>query len=76
MNLESRKINLINWISTLQEENILHEVEEIQVKSSDWWDNISNQDKKAIEDGLNQLDNGNYLERSQVRRNIKERYNF
>ena len=76
MNLETRKINLINWISTLQEESILSKMEEIQGKSSDWWDGLTTQDKEAINKGINQLDDGDFLDRSQVRNKIKARFNF
>ncbi|MCF8361211.1 MAG: hypothetical protein K9G70_01170 [Prolixibacteraceae bacterium] len=76
MNLESRKINLINWISSIQEENILAQMEEIQKENNDWWDIISEEDKKAINDGLNQLDRGEYVTRSQVKTQIKEKFNF
>lgn len=76
MNLESRKINLINWISSIQEENILTQMEDIQKKNNDWWDIISEEDKEAINDGLNQLDRGEYTIRSQVKKQIEEKYKF
>ena len=76
MNLEARKINLINWISSVQEEDVLAEMEKIQRKKSDWWDAVSNEDKSAINEGLEQLDKGEYLTRSQVRNKIKGKYNF
>ncbi len=34
------------------------------------------EDKKAIKEGLEQLDKGDFLTRSQVRGKIKEKYNF
>lgn len=74
MNLESRKINIINWISSLQEEKVLAEMERIQKEHTDWWDNVSEKDKKAINEGLEQLDRGEYLSRSQVRENINKKY--
>jgi hypothetical protein len=76
MNIETRKINLINWISSIQEEDILAEMEKIQQKKADWWNTISNEDKEAINDGLEQLDKGGFLTRSHVRNKIKEKYNF
>ena len=76
MTLEARKINLINWISTIQEDNILEKVEKIQKEKTDWWDTISNKDKKAIDEGLGQLDRGEHLTHSQVRSKIKERFNL
>jgi hypothetical protein len=76
MNLETRKRNLINWITTVQEDEILEKVEEIQKESSDWWDSLSDDDKGAIENGLQQLNSGNYLPHEQVRMRIKKRFNF
>jgi hypothetical protein len=76
MNLETRKINLINWISTLQEEDILNRVEKIQMETTDWWDAISNEDKAAINEGIEQLNKGQSINRSQVRSKIKEQFNF
>jgi len=76
MNLETRKINLINWISSLQEADLIDKVEAIQKENADWWDTISNEDKQAIEEGLEQLDKDEFLTRSQVRAKVKEKYNF
>jgi hypothetical protein len=76
MKLETRKINLINWISTVQEDDILNRVEKIQRETTDWWDTISNGDKAAINEGIEQLDKGQFLTRSQVRDKIKERFKF
>jgi ATP-dependent protease ClpP protease subunit len=76
MKLESRKINLINWISTIQEEDILAEMERIQKERTDWWDTISNEDKQAINEGLKQLDEGQYISRSEARKRIKNKFNF
>jgi predicted transcriptional regulator len=76
MNIEARKINLINWISSITEENILKEVEKIQREKADWWDTISEEDKIAINEGLEQLDNGEFLTQSEVRAKIKKKFNF
>ncbi len=76
MNIEARKLNLINWISSLQEEETLSEVEKIQKEKADWWDKVSRKDKKAIEEGLDQLDRGEYITRDKVRDKIKERFNL
>jgi len=76
MNLEIRKINLINWLSSVQEEDVLDKVEKIQKEKTDWWDNVSEHDKKAINEGLEQLDKGEYLTRSEVKSKIKEKFNF
>jgi hypothetical protein len=76
MNLEVRKLNLINWISSIQEEEILSEVEKVQKEKADWWDKVSHEDKKAIKEGLDQLDRGEFITRDEARNKIKERFNL
>jgi hypothetical protein len=76
INLNTRKNNVINWISSLQDSEILEKVEEIKKGTSDWWDKISDEDKTAIREGLNQLDKGMTLNRSQSRARIKKRFNI
>lgn len=76
MNFESRKINIINWVSSLQDEDILLKIEEMQKAKTDWWLTLSNEDKKAIQDGLAQLDNDEFLTHSEVRMKITEKFKF
>ena len=76
MNLETRKLNLINWISSIQEEDVVKEMERLQQSKNDWWNDVDETDKKAIRDGIDQLDNGSYMTRSQVRSEIRNKYNF
>jgi hypothetical protein len=76
MNLENRKLNLINWISSLQEEDTLSKIEEIQKEKTDSRDKVSEEDEIAINEGLEQLENGEFLTHDEVRTKIKERFNF
>ncbi len=76
MNLETRKVNLINWISSVQEADIIEKLEALQKEGADWWDKVSEEDKQAIDEGLEQLDRGEFLTRSEVRAKVKEKYNL
>ena len=76
MNLEARKLNLINWISSMQEADLIEKLEALQKEGSDWWDQVRKEDKQAIEEGLKQLDRGEFLTRSEVRAKVKEKYNL
>ena len=66
MSLASRKLKLINWISNLQEEEIVIKIESIKKEEGDWWDHISEDEKAEIEQGLAQLDNGESIPHDQV----------
>ena len=76
MNLEARKVNLINWISSIQESNLIEKLEALQKEGVDWWNKVSKEDKQAIDEGLEQLDRGEFLTHSEVRAKVKEKYNL
>lgn len=58
MNLETRKINIISWVSHLQDENMLSRLEELQTQKDDWWNLISDEERAEIEEGMQQADRG------------------
>lgn len=42
----------------------------------DFWDELSAKDQAAINEGLKQLDKGQYVSHQSVREEIKNRFNF
>ena len=66
MGFASRKLNLINWISGLQDENLVTRIETIKNEKDDWWEHISDEEKADIESGLAQLDKGESIPHNQV----------
>ena len=61
MGLERRKLNLINWISSLKDDSLLKRIESIRNEEDNWWEQISKEERAEIELGLSQLDNGEYI---------------
>lgn len=55
---------------------MLSKIEKIQKENVDWWDKLSQKDKEAINEGLEQLDRGEFLTREQVREKLKNKFNF
>ena len=76
MKMETRKMNLINWLTTVQEEGVLEQLEKIQEEFIRKTTALSQSDQDAIREGLDQLDNGDYLTRSQVRKRIGQKLNL
>jgi predicted transcriptional regulator len=58
MNIETRKLNIINWVSHLQDEAVLSRIEQLQSQKQDWWDLISEEEKAEIKEGISQADKG------------------
>ena len=75
-NIEHRKEKLQNWLSNLMDESIIFRLEQVKYENIDWWDIIGSDEKIAIEEGLAQLDNGEYFSHTDMRSKIKSKYGF
>jgi len=58
MRLDARKLNIISWVSSLQDEAVLSQLEKLQSQKEDWWNLIGSEEKAEIEEGLAQADRG------------------
>ncbi|MEM9391888.1 MAG: hypothetical protein AAGA02_15525 [Bacteroidota bacterium] len=59
-----------------QKEQILERIEAIFAQEEDFWDELNAEDQAAINEGLSQLDEGQYVSHQSVRKDIKNRFNF
>ena len=70
--IESKKIQLIQMISQVYNSELLREIENVILSSkSDWWNIISNSEKKVIEEGLEDYKKGKLLSHGEVMSKIK-----
>lgn len=72
MNIETRKVSIINWITRLNDEKILSKIESIQQSEPDWWDMISDKEKSEIAQGLNEIEKGELLTHDEVMERYKK----
>ena len=57
----NKKLELIQWLSTLEDIAVIEKLIKFRKEeSTDWWDSISDEEKKSIERGLDEAD-GNSL---------------
>lgn len=76
MNIPAEKIGLIEWIAKLNDVSVLEKLNQIRkehTSSSDWWDEISLDEKKSIERGLKDIEEGKVHSHDEARK-IYERY--
>jgi hypothetical protein len=69
MNIETEKLDLIGWITGLQDETAIEKIKMIKEfpNQNDWWDEISEEEKLAIEKGLDDIKNQRIIPHEQVR---------
>lgn len=59
INLQIKKLELIQWLSTIEDSSVLNKIIEIKLQESkDWWDLVSDTEKKAIDNGIEDAENG------------------
>ncbi|HBF88130.1 MAG TPA: hypothetical protein DDX39_05760 [Bacteroidales bacterium] len=74
------KSNLFQKLEKVSDITLLQAVSELvdlnSESSQSHWDTLSNEDKVAIQEGINQLDNGQYVKDENVRENLKSKFSF
>ena len=67
------KLELIQWISTVEDNAIIKKLMKIRNKETkDWWDSISDAEKKSIEKGIMDADNGDVVPHSEARKQYEK----
>lgn len=72
MNIETRKLDIINWVSGLKDESILAKIEQLKPHTKDWWEMITDQEKEEILDGLAQADKDEVITTEEVLEKYKK----
>ena len=66
---QHKKIELIQSLSTLNDETVIDKLMKLRNKEKrDWWDEISEEEKKSIEKGIEDSKAGNLKPHSEVKK--------
>lgn len=54
INVEKEKLEIIKWVTTIEDESSIEKLKMLKDKdeSSDWWNEITREEKAAIEKGI------------------------
>ena len=68
LNILNKKLELIQWLSTIEDSTIIEKIMDLRKKESkDWWNSISGDEKQSIEKGLQDADAGKLNSHSKAR---------
>ena len=66
-NIQNAKIELIQWLTTLDDKSIIQKIMDLRKKESvDWWNEVTEDEKKSIEKGLAEAEKGDLLPNSEA----------
>jgi hypothetical protein len=76
MDIQTTKLELMRLVLNTRKEQVLQRIMEIfeQEEEADFWDELSSEDQSAIDEGLEQLNKGQYVSHESVREEIKSRF--
>jgi predicted transcriptional regulator len=68
-NLDNKKLELIQWVAEASEEYLIDRMLEMKNEpNKNWWDEISEEEKAAIEAGLVDEEAGNFISHEEARK--------
>ena len=78
MNLQAKKLELVQLIINTRKPLTLKKVEEVLKRENepDWWDEISDAERQSIEKGLAEADRGELIAHEEVMKEVKAKYNL
>jgi predicted transcriptional regulator len=69
LDLLNKKLELIQWLSTVEDSTILEEIMDLRKRQNkDWWNSISENEKEGIEKGLKDAASGKLNPHSSARK--------
>jgi len=69
INIQNKKIELIQWLSTLNDESTIEKLMKLrESEKADWWREISKEEKKSIEKGIKDADSGKLKSHSEAKK--------
>jgi hypothetical protein len=61
MNIQTEKLELIEWISKLNDSSMIEKIRELKLsysQSKDWWDSLKKDELESIERGIKDIEEG------------------
>jgi hypothetical protein len=59
LNIQSKKLELIQWLSTIEDLSVINKIIDLKKQENkDWWNSISENEKQSIEKGLQDAEAG------------------
>ena len=68
-NIQNTKIELIQWLTTLNDDSLIQKILDLRKsQTKDWWNEITDAEKKSIQKGISDADNGKLNSHSKARK--------
>jgi predicted transcriptional regulator len=78
MNLQAKKLELVQMILNTEKPSVLAKVEAVfkKEKGADWWDELGEDQKAELEESLAEADRGELIPHEEVMKEVRAKYNL
>lgn len=67
--IQNKKIELIQWLSTLSDKGVIDEIMQLRKsEKNDWWNEISEKERLSLEKGIEDADSGKLNPHSEAKK--------
>lgn len=71
--IQNKKIELIQWLSTLNDKSIIEKIMKLREREKiDWWNEISEEEKNSIEKGIEDVKSGKVTSHSEIKKSYEK----
>ena len=71
--LEARKLHILEYLAEVQNEAVIHQIENLLFPKRDWWLDLSEGEQQHILNGAKQAKEGKKIEFKTLMQRLKER---
>jgi hypothetical protein len=72
--IADRKLEIAHWLLELDDESVLQEIEELKnAATGDWWASLHDEDKAAVNRGIDDIEAGRISPHAEVMDRMKSR---
>jgi hypothetical protein len=74
MKIEDQKLEIIEWLIHVDDRAILNQIDFLRKPDEEKWASLSDEEQKAIEEGLHELNEGQGIPHHDVIADLRQRY--
>ena len=74
MDIQAEKYKLIEWITSLKDISLINHLKAVrEAVTNDWWDELTQEERKGIEEGIQDIEEGRVYQHKEVMAEFRKR---
>lgn len=75
MKIEDKKLEIIEWLIHVQDKSVLNQIDFLRKSEEIKWSSLSDKEREAIEQGIQELEDGKGIPHENVIKDLRKKYN-